>query len=140
MRRLIQAVAAAEDQIALLCQHNLWVVLVASSLSAFIWAVMVLEYWLALNFLGIPASLPQAVAVLTAASVAFLFPLPGGLGALEASQVLAMQALGFTSAAGLSVSLVIRVRDIFLGVLGILWGAVLARRQSRAGLPVQATD
>jgi uncharacterized membrane protein YbhN (UPF0104 family) len=101
---------------------------------------MVLEYWLALNFLGIPASLPQAVAVLTAASVAFLFPLPGGLGALEASQVLAMQALGFTSAAGLSVSLVIRVRDIFLGVLGILWGAVLARRQSRAGLPVQATD
>jgi uncharacterized protein (TIRG00374 family) len=138
--RLIQAVAAAEDQIGLLCQRNPRLVLVASSLSALIWAVMVLEYWLALNFLGIPASLPQAVAVLTAASVAFLFPLPGGLGALEASQVLAMEALGFTAAAGLSISLVIRGRDIILGGLGILWGGFLARRQPRAGVPVQAIE
>jgi uncharacterized membrane protein YbhN (UPF0104 family) len=102
--------------------------------------MMALEYWLALSFLGIPVSLLQAVAVLTAASVAFLFPLPGGLGALEASQVLAMEALGLPSALGLSISLLIRGRDILLGGLGVLLGGVLARRQSRASLPVQVID
>jgi uncharacterized membrane protein YbhN (UPF0104 family) len=140
LRRLTQAAAAAEGQIGLLCQQNPLAVLAASLISVLIWAMMVLEYWLALSFLGIPVSLLQAVAVLTAASVAFLFPLPGGLGALEASQVLTMQALGFTSALGLSISLLIRGRDILLGGLGILWGGVLVRRQPRSRLPVQVTD
>jgi uncharacterized membrane protein YbhN (UPF0104 family) len=132
---LAQAAAAAEEQIGLFCQQRPLVVLAASLISALTWAMMALEYWLALSFLGIPVSLPQAVAVLTAASVAFLFPLPGGLGALEASQVLAMQALGFSSVLGLSISLIIRGRDILLGGLGILWGGVLARRQPRISLP-----
>jgi hypothetical protein len=138
--RLARAAAAAEGQIALLCQQNPLAVLAASLLSALIWGMMALEYWLALSFLGIPVSLLQAVAVLTAASVAFLFPLPGGLGALEASQVLAMEALGLPSALGLSISLLIRGRDILLGGLGVLLGGVLARRQSRASLPVQVID
>jgi len=140
MRRLAQAVAAAEEQIGLFCQQKPLAVLAASLLSALIWGMMALEYWLALSFLGIPVSWLQAVAVLTAASVAFLFPLPGGLGALEASQVLAMEALGFASALGLSISLIIRGRDILLGGLGILWGGVLARRQPRARQPIQVTD
>jgi uncharacterized protein (TIRG00374 family) len=138
--RLARAAAAAEGQIALLCQQNPLAVLAASLLSALIWGMMALEYWLALSYLGIPVSLLQAVAVLTAASVAFLFPLPGGLGALEASQVLAMEALGLPSALGLSISLLIRGRDILLGGLGVLLGGLLARRQSRASLPVQVID
>lgn len=140
LARLIQVVSAAEEQIGQLCRYKPLVVLAASSLSALIWGMMALEYWLALSFLGISVSLPQAVAAWTAASVAFLFPLPGGLGALEASQVLAMEALGFTSALGLSISLIIRGRDILIGGLGILWGAVLARRQPQAGVPIQVIE
>ncbi len=140
LKWLVQAVLAAEGQIGLFCQQNPLAVLAASLISALIWGMMALEYWLALSFLGIPVSLLQAIAVLTAASVAFLFPLPGGLGALEASQVLAMEALGFSSALGLSISLLIRGRDIALGGLGVLWGGVLARRQPRASLPVQVID
>jgi len=140
LMRLARAAAEAEGQIGLFCQQKPLVVLAASLLSALIWGMMVLEYWLALSFLGIPVSLLQAVAVLTAASVAFLVPLPGGLGALEASQVLAMEALGFTPALGLSISLLIRGRDIALGGLGVLWGGVLARRQPRVGRPIQVID
>ncbi len=138
--RLSRAVASAEGQIGLFCRQNPSAVLVASLLSALIWVGMTLEYWLALGFLGIQVDLLQGVAALSAVQVAFFFPLPGGLGALEASQVLVMEALGFTSALGLSVSLLIRGRDIILGGLGILWGGVLARRHAQASLPTQAID
>jgi uncharacterized membrane protein YbhN (UPF0104 family) len=138
--RLAHAAASAEGQIGLFCRQNPLAVLAASLLSALIWVAMTTEYWLALRFLGIQVDLLQAIAALTAASVSFLIPLPGGLGALEASQVLAMEALGFTSTLGLSVSLLIRGRDIILGGFGVLWGGVLARRRVQPVLPAQATE
>jgi uncharacterized membrane protein YbhN (UPF0104 family) len=101
---------------------------------------MLLEYWLTLRFLGIQVNLIQAIAVLTAALIAFLFPLPGGLGALEASQVLAMTALGLNPALGLSASLLIRARDISLGGLGLLWAGVLARRAAPAVISTQIVE
>jgi uncharacterized membrane protein YbhN (UPF0104 family) len=65
----------------------------------------------------------QTVSALTAARLAFLTPLPSGLGALEASQVLAMQALGLEPTFGISISLLIRLRDILFGMVGF-WGIV----------------
>jgi uncharacterized membrane protein YbhN (UPF0104 family) len=46
--------------------------------------------------------------------------MPGGLGALEAGQTLAVSALGFEPSFGISISLLIRARDLFLGGAG-LW-------------------
>ncbi len=66
----------------------------ATLVSLSVWLGMVFEYWLMTYFLGLRLSLMQAVSALTAARLAFLTPLPGGLGALEASQVLALQTLG----------------------------------------------
>jgi len=59
-----------------------------------------------------------------------LMPMPGGLGALEASQALALGALGFGPAAGLSLALLIRARDLSFGALGLLLAGSLtgARR------------
>ncbi len=138
--RLTRATALAEEQISQFCQRKPLVVLGASVLSILIWGVMTLEYWLALRFLGIQVDLLQAVAALTAARIAFLFPLPGGLGALEASQILAMEALGLNPALGLSISLLIRGRDITLGGLGILLGGIMTRRRARVVVPNQATE
>jgi uncharacterized membrane protein YbhN (UPF0104 family) len=45
---------------------------------------------------------------------------PGGLGALEASQVFALGAFGISAAAAISVTLLIRARDILIGGLGLL--------------------
>jgi len=138
--RLTRATASAEGQISQFCRRKPLAVFAASLLSALILGVMTLEYWLSLRFLNIQVSLPQAVAALTAARIAFLFPLPGGLGALEASQMLAMEALGLNPALGLSISLLIRGRDIILGGLGILWGGVLTRQRARVSVPSQATE
>jgi uncharacterized membrane protein YbhN (UPF0104 family) len=83
---------------------------------------MVLEYGLMTKFLGIPLTSIQIITSLTAARLAFLTPLPGGLGALEASQVLAMQGIGYSAVEGISLSLVIRGRDILVGLIGLWLG------------------
>jgi uncharacterized membrane protein YbhN (UPF0104 family) len=64
---------------------------------------------------------------LTAVRIAFLLPMPAGLGMLEAGQVLAMGLIGVNPALGVSLSLLIRIRDVIFGGLGLWLGGVLSR-------------
>ena len=81
-----------------------------------------------------------AIISLTAARIAFLTPLPGGLGALEASQVFAMGALGFNPALGISISLWIRSRDVLLALLGLGLAGMFSNQSIAQPLPSQAGD
>ena len=81
---------------------------------------MLLEYALILSFLGIRLPFWQALAGWTAGWLSFLAPLPGGLGALEASQVFALGAFGISAATAISVTLLMRARDLVVGGLGLL--------------------
>jgi uncharacterized membrane protein YbhN (UPF0104 family) len=90
------------------------------SISVLSWIAIIGEYGLALRFLGQNVTLAQTISALVAARFAILLPMPGGLGTLEASQVLALGALGLNPAVGISLSLLIRIRDVTLGGLG-LW-------------------
>lgn len=102
------------------------------------WSILILEYWLMISFLGIDLSLPQLVAALTAARISILMFLPAGLGALEASQATVFSLLGFDPAVGISASLLIRLRDMALGLLGLWWWSshrVVARRRKRNEQP-----
>lgn len=128
MRRII---GSAEEQIGQFCRKNPSTVLLASLLSLLIWVVMLVEYWLALRFLGVHLNLVETVTALTAARISFLFPLPGGLGLLEASQVLVMQSLGYDPSLGISISLLMRARDIVLGLVALAVALTLSRQGSR---------
>jgi hypothetical protein len=88
--------------------------------SLFAWAGMAAEYFMMAGFLQAQLSAEQTLAALTAALFAFLMPLPGGLGALEASQVYVLTAFGHPAAIGISISLIMRARDILNGGLGLL--------------------
>jgi len=46
--------------------------------------------------------------------------LPGGLGALEASQVFALGFFGISAASAMSLALFMRARDLLIGGLGLL--------------------
>ena len=81
---------------------------------------MVSEFFLITTFLGIPLSFWQTIAAWTAGWLAFLVPVPGGLGALEASQVFAFGAFGISAASAMGVTLLIRARDILIGGIGLL--------------------
>lgn len=93
----------------------------AVAVTLFGWLALIVEYWLMIHFLGVDLTLPQLVAALTAARLSILMFLPAGLGALEASQAAAFSLLGLDPAVGISASLLIRLRDTTLGLLGLWW-------------------
>jgi len=140
IEKVHQAILSAETQIASFCAQKPLALFQATLFSALVWAALVIEYWISLQFLGLQFNLMQTIIVLTAARLAFLSPSPGGLGALEASQVLAMQVLGIDPALGISMSLLIRARDITIGGLGIWWGSILARQSWTQARVSQASD
>lgn len=87
------------------------------------WTGMAAEYLLMLSFLDVHLGILEGLAGLTAAMLAFLIPVPAGLGALEASQVLALGALGYPAAVAIGLALMLRARDILNGGLGLLLAA-----------------
>lgn len=98
--------------------------------SALSWAALAGEYYLMAFFLDLKLSPAESIAALTAARLAFLTPLPAGLGALEAGQVAALSVLGHPPAAGLSLSLLIRARDLLFGAVGLMsGGSALTRKK-----------
>jgi len=130
--RFAGAVRQSEAQSIDLCRHHPVTMLLAVGASILSWAAIVGEFWLMTAVLGLDLMLPEAVAALLAARVAILLPLPAALGALEASQALAMRLLGQSPAAGVSLSVLIRVRDVVLGVIGLgLAGVLVWGRRGR---------
>lgn len=134
-RAMQRAVAAGEAEAGVFCRSRPWGMASAVALSLAGWLLMLVEMWLTLAFLGHPLGLVEMALVVTAARVAILMPLPGGLGSLEAGQMLAFSLLGLNPAVGLSFSLIIRIRDITFGALGLLSGGAAASiaRHAREG-------
>jgi hypothetical protein len=111
---------ASERMAGAFCRRRLKELLASIFVSALAAFGMVGEYVLIVQFLQIELTAPQTVAAWTAGWLAFLVPWPGGLGALEASQVFALGAFGVSAGAAIGVTLVIRARDLFIGGLGLL--------------------
>lgn len=128
IRNLGNLAIGAEHQIAASLERNPKSLLLAILVSFLSWMGMILEYFLAVRFLGLPLSNAQIMFAFVLSRFAFLAPMPGGLGILEASQVFAMQAMGLPATLGLALSLWMRARDVLIGLAGVaLGGWTLAR-------------
>lgn len=123
------AAAHSEAHMNDLCQQNPQALIAAFLVSLFGWGLLIVEFYSMASFLGLSLTIYQLIGLLAAARIAFLLPLPGGLGTLEASQVWALGLLGFNPAAGIGLSLLIRARDVSLGLLGLWWGSRLLRME-----------
>ena len=115
-------VRKSETEAGRFCRERPRALAAAVALSFASWGMLLLEYWMLVFFLEGPLTWKQLVLGLAAARVAYLLLLPAGLGVLEAGQVAAVQAMGFSPALGLSVSLVIRLRDVVVASFGLWWG------------------
>lgn len=124
---LVSGIRNAEEQTGELIREKPVIFAEGLVASAAVWAALFFEFWLALDFLGLRLDLAQLVLVVTAGRLALLAPTPGALGALEASQMLAVQAMGFDPAYGLSLGLLIRARDILFAVIGLGLGGLSLR-------------
>ena len=93
------------------------------------------EIWIALRALNLSATIMNAVilqsTVLTVRNVAFA--IPSGLGVQEGGYVLIGSLLGIDGTTALALSLIARVRELGLGIPGLItWQLIEARRLLRA--------
>ncbi|HXF63098.1 MAG TPA: lysylphosphatidylglycerol synthase transmembrane domain-containing protein [Caldilineaceae bacterium] len=119
-----ETIRHSEEAAGLLCRRNPALLLAAGGLSLLSWLGLIGEFWLLTRMLELPLSLTDAATALVAARIAILLPLPAGLGALEASQSLAMSSLGLDPGIGIAISLLLRSRDVVMGLSGLWLGGL----------------
>jgi len=102
------------------CRRHLPYLLGALGASLLAGAGMVAEYALMASFLGIQLTSLKTIAAWAAGWLSFLMPLPGGLGALEASQIFVLGRFGVHHATAVSMILLMRARDLLIGGIGLL--------------------
>ena len=98
------------------------------------WLLGTVETWAILHALGLRSGLLAALVVesLGMAARSAGFAIPGALVVQEAGFALAAAAAGLPREAGLSVSLVKRVREVAIGLIGLLlWRLQLRRHHTR---------
>ena len=112
-------ISDSEQQVGQLYEQSprqlLWALLV----TLLNWALWMLEFWFMYAVLGLRLSFAELLILLTAIRIAVLLPLPGGLGTMEASQLLAISAIGQPVAIGLSLTLLIHLRDVLIASVGV---------------------
>ena len=93
------------------------------------------EIWIALHALGLQATIVNAVILqsMVLAIRSAVFPVPGALGAQEGGYVVVGSLLGIPGDAAFALSLISRVRELILGIPGlVVWQFIEARRVLRA--------
>ena len=120
-------VNAIENGITAFCVHAPGAMRLALLGSFINWSLMLVEYWFLYWILGTTLGPVMLATAYTAARLAFLVPTPGALGALESSQIAAASLMGLDPAIGFSTALLIRLRDILIGLLGLGIARILTR-------------
>ena len=89
------------------------------------------EIWIALHAIGRQATLINAVifqsVILTIRSA--MFPVPGALGVQEGGYVVVGNLLGIPGDAAFALSLIARVRELAVGIPGLIWWQVIEARR-----------
>lgn len=116
----VRFLRAAEQLAGRFCQRHPRRLLAAAGFSLLAGAGMLLDYALMTAFLKIYLSFWKMTAGWMMGWISLVMPLPGGLGALEASQVFTLGKFGFSAASALSLTLLMRGRDMLIGGLGLL--------------------
>jgi uncharacterized membrane protein YbhN (UPF0104 family) len=119
MPRLMHTIQIAEEEIYHLIRRRPLTVVAALAASALNWLILMGEYWIVTEILHMNLSFVEVIALLVAARLAFLLPMPGGLGTLEASQIFTLILLGHDPAAGVGLTLLMRTRDLTLIAAGV---------------------
>lgn len=105
------------------------------------WIAGSLEVYLLLGWLGVPASVSDAILIeALGTAVAFVaFMVPARLGAFEGGHMVIFDALGLGAGLGLSLALIRRLRVVLWCVIGVLILVLTDRRPTGSAAPAVAT-
>ena len=97
-------------------------VLACCTFAAISWVISSGEIWIALFALGVPSSFPTALILESVAQAVrgVMFFVPGGLGVQESGYLVVGSLLGIQADIALALSLIRRVRELALGVPGLI--------------------
>lgn len=137
IHRWLQIIEQSELRIIALWRSSPRLFLSACGVSILSWGALIGEFWYMTTVLGLDLSFSEAITLLFALRVAILLPLPAGLGAVEAGLTLVTTALGLPPATGLGLSLLIRLRDVSLGVIGLWLAGDALWRQTNTTAPTE---
>lgn len=132
--RTLTGGAAALDRMMARVYQRRSAVLIACGWRLLGWVLGAGEVWLALYYLGHPVSLNEALVLesLGQALRAAAFAIPGALGVQETGFVVLGGMLGLTAETALALSLIKRVRELVLGLPGLIaWQIIEGRRAWR---------
>jgi len=117
--RLLRVIIQGETLVESLMHEHRRPFLLANLCSLGHWLGVLAEFWLMSFILGEALSWLQLLALVITARLAFLTPLPAGLGVLESALPWVTGSLGLGSGLGLSLCLLIRFRDILFSLAGL---------------------
>jgi len=80
-----------------------------------------LRCWLLIFFLSGGLNILIALAIMFFLYLAYSFPLPAGLGSLEAAQAFAFNSFGLGAATGITFSLILRGAEIIISLIGTIF-------------------
>lgn len=89
-------------------------------ISLVMWLLMFVEYKIATVVFGYDAGLMIVFLIICMVGFSYIFPVPGALGVLEATQASMHLFVGLKAAQGLALSFLIRARDIVWTLLGFV--------------------
>ncbi|MGV8162038.1 MAG: lysylphosphatidylglycerol synthase transmembrane domain-containing protein [Candidatus Nanoarchaeia archaeon] len=92
----------------------------AIGISLISWLIMFFEYKVAGLMVGQNLTPLQSFLVFSFVGAAYIIPVPMALGALEASQISAFSIIGISTAAGLALSFLVRLKDMIIAIIGIV--------------------
>jgi uncharacterized protein (TIRG00374 family) len=129
---LTETVGQGETMVEVLFRQHRRPLLLANAMSLCHWLAVFSEFWLMAFLLGFPLSFGHLTAVVLVARLAFLTPLPAGIGVLETALPWLTASLGLGSTLGLSLCLLIRFRDLLfcLGGLALTMNYLTCREKA----------
>ncbi|MFA6073278.1 MAG: lysylphosphatidylglycerol synthase transmembrane domain-containing protein [Candidatus Woesearchaeota archaeon] len=92
----------------------------AMGISLAAWGIMLLEYKIAALIVGQNLTAMQSFLIFSFVGAAYIVPVPMALGSLEASQISAFSIIGISTAAGLALSFLVRLKDLIIAIIGII--------------------
>jgi uncharacterized protein (TIRG00374 family) len=119
VKRLEQKLLDVEKQMAAFYKNHLRIFVFLILISLVISAFLLLEHYLVARFMGVRLTFFQTFLVSTIPYIAYMMPIPGGLGLLEGGTAAVFSLLGVEINAFVLV-FIIRIRDLVFVMVGLL--------------------